>query len=402
MGGFSNTPSYDDPDLLAQLMGGKIGGVNNDRTPPYPLVMQPQPAAGAPTAMPAAPVAKVSDDPAVTGLPAIPQPPKLMGPNMGDVQSLADQIRAKSQPIQRSDYKPSIWQRILSPVVAGIQGFGDADKGIKAGNELLSRNYDRAVGAQKAELDPLYKQMDTQEKMLPFYKQGNETAQGQFSDQMKGVTEAREQMTAKSNANYKSDIADLRQQVANNHAEEATRRLQDMEDKAKNDSGYRMQMLQQREEIVGIRQQLADAATTRANKGATGTPAGSRLIETKKQAALDKAESEYAGTIRDLDSLQKTMKLRGKGAVDDSADRQGALATLNEKKQRAQDAYEAEIAAAGGEPSHLNVNKSGAQATPASGGKSVAKSVVQSYADAHKMDYATALRGFQSKGYAVQ
>lgn len=78
------------------------------------------------------------------------------------------------------------------------------------------------------------------------------------------------------------------------------------------------------------------------------------------------------------------------------------MSTLNQKKQRAQDAYEAEVAAAGGDPNHVNVTKSGTQPPPAAGGKIVAKSVVQQYADSHKMNYDVALKGFQSKGYAVQ
>lgn len=451
MGGSSNIPNLDDPDLLAQLMGGRIPGAPQPVTPPYPMSLArgtnvpptgPAPAPPANGGPGTAPVAKVSDDPSVTGLPPVPTPPKLAGPNMANVQALADQIKAKSQPIQRSDYKPSVWQRILAPVVAGVQGFGDADKGIKAGNELLSRNYDRAVASQKSQLDPLYAQMDAQSKMLPFYKQGNETAQSQFEDQGqqydRGLKTVEADNTVRQRApqvNYDADgtphfmYSTLGGRQYEGVAPAGWENAQTKKTEDKNTpavgarpekyidpethktalriqtkaGGYMPYTPKTIDEGALTGDPTATALFNRAHPGKEGekkaNTAQSRLIAAKKDSSLKDAEDEYATTIKGLDDLQKTQKLRGKGTVDDSQDRAEALATLNKKKQRAQDNYEEAIAATGGEPTHLDVTKGG---SPAAGSKTVAKSVVQQYADSHKMDYAVALKGFQSKGYSVQ
>lgn len=103
---------------------------------------------------------------------------------------------------------------------------------------------------------------------------------------------------------------------------------------------------------LGLKQEAeetrAAAQRTRAER-ANQTNKQSTQIESKKAAALAKAEHDYWQNINS-----------GK-------DEQNALSQLNAAKQDAQDAYENEIRAAGGTPQHFDFgNSSAPQARPAS------------------------------------
>jgi hypothetical protein len=71
-------------------------------------------------------------------------------------------------------------------------------------------------------------------------------------------------------------------------------------------------------------------------RGATATPAQSRVVESTKQSRLMDAEQGYRARI-----------------ANSPTDAAAALADLNNEKQQIQNAYEAEIAAQGGSPDHF-------------------------------------------------
>jgi hypothetical protein len=440
----------EDQDKLAQLFGGKLGGnaadlfaaaaaragVGGARGAPVDPTgsgVGVRDTSGSAMALPGVPGGTVapratpqaSDDPSLQvqpppstspmpgafANPKLPTPPVFQQPPVDRMQDLNARIAAASKPVLRADNQPHWWQRLLAPVAATVAGVGNEERGVAAGRNILDRNYNVALENQRKTVTPLEAEFERQGKIEPYMRDANENAQRSFTDTMDVAKETREQGTAASNAQYKSDIADIRQQIADNNLETAQKRLDETSEKNRNNLDIQQQLL-------AVRQQLADARDRQVDKGASGAARSgqSRLIEANKQAALAKAEDEYSKEIDELNQLQASMKRGGKTPPDDKADRDAALQRLNQKKARAQSAYEAEIQAAGG---NVGSPASGATTPPAAAGApaaasgqkfdlapdakgNVTKAKVQEYATIHKIPYDQAAKGIQAKGYKIQ
>lgn len=437
----------EDQDKLAQLFGGKLGGNVADlfargagATPPSAAMPIPGMPQSAPVAAP--PAVQASDDPAITGQaaptspmpgtaappPKLPTVPTFQQPPLGTMQDLSKNIATASQPVRRQDYKPHWWERLLAPAVAAVAGYGDEKGGVRAGNAVLNRRYNVAVENQKKTVTPLEAEFERQSKIEPYLRDTNENSQRTFSDQDAvyknwNATQDRQEATEQ-RRDAASERDDARQQEQNRKDEEdqntpaPNARPELYLEKGKpalrirTKSGDFIPYIPKSiDEGAMLGDKTATSLYNRAHPGREGkgdkeaSKAKFEQIEKDHQKALNDAEDEYTKEIGDLDQMKRTLSHGGKAAPDDSAARGSANQRLQQKKDRAEKTYQAEIVAAGGKIN--DADRRAPNSASGAGDKSVPKATVQSYADSHKvgnrqMTYDEALQGFQSKGYKVQ
>lgn len=462
----------EDQDKLAQLFGGKLGGnaadlfaaaasrlgANGATTPPAAAGTTLQ-IPGMPGGMPAAsgPTPQASDDPALqpkqpptspmpgTGTnpimsaqmpgatkppvaaPTLPTVPSFQSPPVGTMQDLSSRIATASQPVRRQDYQPHWWEKLLAPVVAGVEGYGDAKQGIAAGHEILDRRYNRAVENQQKTVTPLEAEFKRQSEIEPYLRDSNANAQHTFED-------AHQNYTSFNQTQDRQDAIDQRATAARDRNE--TRQDEDKNSPAPNarpelylENGKpALRVKTKSGEYMPYTPKSIDEGAMLGDPTATKlfheqhrekTPAGDKeaskakfeQIEKDHQKAHSDAEDEYTNTLAELEQSRKLASRGGKQPPDDIAQRDAAMQRLQQKKDRAERTYQAEIVAAGGKIN--DADRLPAQSGNAPGSavsattKTVPKATVQSYADAHKvgnrqMTYDEALQGFQSKGYKVQ
>lgn len=407
----------------------------------------------------ASPGAAVSDDPAISGAapqvsptmptapapmvrPPIPTAPTFQGPDMGALSKLRDSIAGASQPVMRADHPASIWQKLLSIPLAAVEGYGNAKQGIEAGNSFLDRNYDRAVEAQKSQLDPLYKQLELQEKMLPFNREANTNSQNTFEDQLKGSEALQKQQESDETQStrapeiktdpdgtehfwYKTRGGQEYEGAAPPGHENAQRRAE--EDKSTPAVGARPE----KDPAGGMRVKtkaggyMPWTAKTVEEGALNGDPNARRMYD---EAHRDKSQEEKPATHQQYSKVQTD---RDKGwntahkeyakqvellSPKDTEGLKKAQQDFYDARQQVQDEYEDQINTLGGTAQHTELPRnifgeeqgtpgaapSGSKSAPTAQSKTVTKDVVQKYADSHKLTYAQAAKGFQTKQYTIQ
>lgn len=461
-------------DNLALLLGGK--GPNDQQTPfgmptPRGIMTNTQPAALPPGQPPAQPMTRpnlVSDDPSITqpapapaaAQPAAPQPvappqqfpvpttPTFQNPDVAGMKALQDKITAASQPVTRADHPASIWQKILSPVLGGlVAGTSTVGEGTAAGKGLLSKNYDRAVDAQKQQLDPLYKQMELQEKMLPFNKEANTNSQNTYEDNLHSHDAFQRQQEADDTQSTRAP--EIRKDPdGTEHFFYKTRGGKEFEGPAP--AGYVNSQTRKTEDqntpAVGARPEKdpdskSGALRIRTKDGGfmpyqaktidegalEGDPRAKALYDEahrdKSQETKPATPAQYAKVQGDRDKGWNVAHKEYAKAVEalspkDTEGLQQARQDFYDQRQQVQDEYEDQIGTLGGTAKHTDLprnifgeDQAGAAPTaaPAAGAspaasapKAVTKDVVQKYADTHKMTFAQAQQGFQAKGYKIQ
>lgn len=439
----------EDQDKLAQLFGGKLGGNAADLFAKAaggaaPPVNGPMPIPGMPpqSAGPVAPPpAAASDDPALApppstspmpgaATPALPQVPTFQQPPLATMQDLSKRIADASQPVRRQDNQPHWWERLLAPVVAGVQGYGDAKAGIAAGNNVLNRRYNLALENQKKTVSPLEAEFERQSKVEPYLRDTNTNAQHTFED-------AHQNYDSYSRTQDRRDAIEQRRDAASER-DDTRQREQDRKD----EEGRNMPSPAARPELymengkpaLRVRTKSGDfipyvpksidEGAMLGDKTATGlynrahpgredkgdkeaSKAKFAQIEKDHQKGLNDAEDEYTKEVGDLDQMKQRLSHGGKAAPDDSASRNAASQRLQQKKERVERTYQSEIVAAGGKINDKDRLPTQSGSASSATAKTVPKATVQSYADSHKvgnrqMTFDEALQGFQSKGYKVQ
>lgn len=406
----------EDQDKLAQLFGGKLGMNSADafaaaaqkvspQAPPAPSIP------GMPTAtssMITPPAAAASDDPTLLAqpqrtspmpgtqptppAPPMPKVPSFQQPPLQTMQDLSGKIAAASQPVRRQDYQPHWWEKLLSVPVAAAEGFGDASQGMKAGSDILNRRYNMAVENQKKTVSPLEAEFDRQSKIEPYLRDTNENAQRTFEDTHQNYdsfsrTQDRQEATEERRDNHtqqdqtRQDETNRKQQEdestpapgATPHPVYKGGKLSyEIQTKAGGTMPYTLKSI---DEGALLNDPTATRLfNTEHNKekgdGGKASAAQSRLIETKKQTDLEKAEGEYVKDLKVADETLPSDRSKASPAMLEQhrQARDEAFENLSKKKQEIQNAYEAEIEASGGSATHVNVG-GGTPAQPAAAGQ---------------------------------
>jgi hypothetical protein len=249
-----------------------------------------------PTGQPPSP----SDDPAIS-----PEMRRAMQP-VQDAQAALDAEGKKYQdlsgqmsalkPPSREDYKPALWKRIAAPFLgAGI--------GRNAGpelDEMLNAPYNRAVQGYEQQKSALQQQLEAERGIgIPLAESRARVAQEGFRNQLDTRKEAREESTAQSNAQYKSDLNEIRTNIAGDKLDEAQKKLDETAERNKNNAQIQNELLQ-------VRQQLADAATERANKAKNGSDEQNGMTASE-QRDFNAKTRRYNGEVEALNRERAQM-----------------------------------------------------------------------------------------------
>jgi len=297
-----------------------------------------------------------TDDPAVVGtgtpkgglssylsMPQLPTPPDYSNsPVTAAYQTYQDTMakRFGMQPPTPANYRPGLMDRLKGGLVGALVGglSENADKGSEAGKRFTYSKYNRAAGEYGRTAGNLDKQLEAERGGAGLAEAAGKIPQTDFENRMQVSKEGREQQTAITNAQAKEDLNNIRQEwnqdrEKNNQEKNAAylQHITDLENKYKDDAAMR-------EELFHLRERVEDFKET---KGDKAKPSQSVGIEAKKATALQKAKAAY----------DKETELAGS----DSEARATAETNFKQAQQDAQDAYEAEINAAGGEAQHQDV-----------------------------------------------
>jgi len=296
-----------------------------------------------------APVPAPTDDPAVVGMGAMPKTPDLgsyLNPALKQYQSdLSGYQQADvANRINPQQVKPKLWERLLGGVLGATQLKNPENAGNVAG-QVVHRDLNRAELQRKTAMAPWTERLQMDKEGLPLAEANAKTGYEQGELDLKTAAEQRDRFTAIKNADYKDAIAQVREEAAQGNIDKAEKLLDEKQKEFEVTSGEKKQhdaeWFQLQHAFLDIRQQLADARDRQVDKGGKAKPSQSVGIESKKAAALAKAKTTY----------DKETELAGS----DSEARATAETNFKQAQQDAQDAYEAEINAAGGEAQHQDV-----------------------------------------------
>jgi hypothetical protein len=249
--------------------------------------------------------------------------------------------------------RPKWWER-LAGFALGATQLKDPSNAGNVASEVTNRRLNEATANRERALAPWTQRLQTDREGLPLAEAAERTAheQGQLD---------LERYNAITNSDYKEAIAEVRDEVAKGNIEKAKDLLDQqqkaLDEKTKHDAEW----YQMQHALLDVRQQLADARDRQVDKGNKAKPSQSVAIESKKAAALAKAKTAY----------DRETELAGS----DPEARKTADDNFKQAQQDAQDAYEAEINAAGGDATHQDVEswRGGKGAQPATPPASTAK-----------------------------
>lgn len=247
--------------------------MGTNRVPRVPLV----PVTIPPVQQPQAPSSpKPSDDPAISSQvdPALKAAMESQKGAMAgiDQQQQAWQTHSAKAPVAPNyeDYKPALWKKIAAPFVGALaaQGHGDAGGAVSS---MLYGPWNRAQGKYGQQEKQWEEEGTNLGRQNVLASDRSRVAQEGVTNQLNLKKEAETEKRDSSNAQYKSDLNDIRQMYDSGRIDEAQKRLDETAERNKNNAAVQ-------QELAAMRQQLGAAAldlrdrdvTNRENKAANG------------------------------------------------------------------------------------------------------------------------------------
>lgn len=219
-------------------------------------------------------------------------------------QKRYEDISAKYNTLQPPNYEKDFAPHGVRKIFGNILSYIPTPMTALAGAELQKiPQYNRARNEYGEQRSQLSQQLDAERGMIPVAESRARVAQQGFANQLDLRKENREEQTAQSNSEYKKDLNDIRQMYDSGRIEEAQRRLDETAEKNKNNFGVQNELLQ-------VRQQLADAASQRANQSGGG-PGGGMSAGQQREF-----NSRTRSLQREMDRIEKDRSDVHKGLID--------------------------------------------------------------------------------------
>jgi len=361
-----------DPDQIPEELRAILGDRPQGPRPPlaYPSPQPAMPMAGATPPLQAAvrppmPSPAATMRPAPTMQPSMTVPPSPLDAARTGFQTsnqklsdYADQVQATQRqlaalkPPNAADYRPKLWERFAGAGLALTQLRNPENAGALA-SSVVNRRFNAANEQYGRQRGSLMDQLQAEREGMEPLKAVNEGAWRTFQAAQSGEKEqALEQ--------YRNDLNEIKQDIANGKHQDAEAKLNEIAENNKNN-------FELRREVLKMQQELNDAKEDKLRNGGGKDHTNTSVqIESRKAQALAKAQREY----------QKATQEAG----NDPELRKQADESFRQAQQDAQDAYEAEIAAAGGTPQHEEVSEWGKKPTsagPQASAPAAAKSTTQ-------------------------
>jgi hypothetical protein len=308
---------------------------------PYPNVTPTAP----PAMAPAAP--KPSDDPALT-MPTLPQTPTFQAPDLLNkrtaTRTAIDSVNAAHANDAR-DNRPHWYDRLLGGALGAAVGgvTGNEKQGAEVGGKVTNRAFNRVDQQRQRELSPLFRNLNAQKEDEPFYKESDKAGQDTFEDKFKVAKEGREQQTATANAEYKNDLNDIKQSMADNKHDEALSRIQEMEKRLDEKTNHDKDWMDIQNKLLDLRQQAIDL---KEKNGGKKTGNISDRIQKDKDATESRAKRDYDKAMEGITDKNSPEALDARRAY-------------IQAMQASQNSYEQRIENSGGEPEHVEYDEGG-------------------------------------------
>lgn len=286
-------------------------------------------------------VPQVTDDPAVPKSGAQPMGAMPQTPDLGSYLNPAlQQYKSDLSGYQKADeanrinpqqVKPRLWERLVG-FGLGMTQLKNPENAGNVASEVVNRRRTGAEQARSTALAPWTQRLEQDKAGVPLAESAARTAYEQGELGLKSAAENRERFTAQSNADAKDELNTIRDEWNKDRSAQAEARLNELAEKNKDN-------LELQRQVLDLKRDMLDYKMSQGSKAKPGQSVG---IESKKAAALAKAKTAY----------NKATELAGS----DPEARKTADDNFKEAQQDAQDAYEAEINAAGGDASHQDVS----------------------------------------------
>lgn len=319
------------------------GGVNMNPPPPGVNAMG-VPSAPAPTG---AKLPPVTDDPAVVGssngnngMGAVPKAPDLssyLNPALNQYKSDLSgyQHADEANRIDPQQVKPRLWERLVGFGLGATQLKDPQNAGAVA-SEVVDRRRNAAEQNRATALAPWTQRLQADKEGMPMATAAADVADKQARLGLDTAKEERERYTAITNAQYKDDIAAIREEIAQGSKEKAESLLDQKQKELEQKKDHDAEWFQMQHALLDLREKAAEKG-----KDHTSQTMGA---ETTKANALTAAEDKYRKSLRQLD-LDKTPGTdeynQARSAIEDEH---------TTDLQRAEDAYETKSSELKGAP----------------------------------------------------
>ena len=338
---------------------------------------------------------KSSDDPGITGMPALPTPPDISKSPVGPVnaQYQADVAkRAAFGPAPNpADYKPSLGRRIGGGLLGALSGGlasaagekpEDAVKtGEAAGGAFTNRAFNRAQGTYARGTSALDKQLEAERGGFPIAEAAGKLPQEDFTNKLNLAKEGREQQVgqgridaaesrstqADAKAQQLQDLIDHPKTTTPKNADEALAQAYLETDPAKRSTLMDMATALHKQEIERAQQSRPDSGQKPATRNQF------REVDDRRKKADDDAEKEFQKETADFD-LTQPHNASGQNPEEDriyaqrKATYDQTVQRLNDKKKRNEEAYYEDIRDLGGSAPG-GPAKAGVRSTPVTSAK---------------------------------
>lgn len=205
---------------------------------------------------------------------------------------------AALQPPNYENYKPPLWKKILAPVVGAVAGRSLAEPAV---NTMLNGRFQQAQQGYEQQKSALQQQLEAERGIgIPLAESRARVAQESFTNQLNTQKEAREEKTAQSNAEYKSDLNEIRQMYDEGRINDAQTRLNETAERNKNDAARSNELLDLKRQLVGIEQQNANTKAAKDGADQNGMTAS-------EQRDFNAKTRRYAGEIDSLNRERAQM-----------------------------------------------------------------------------------------------
>lgn len=324
-----------------------------------------------------------TDDPAV--LAPVQKPPDLMfmiNPAMTQF-SAAQQGYQKADEANRIDpnaVKPRLWERLVGGLLGATQLRNPEQAyGVAAG--VTNRRLTGAQQARETAIAPWRQRMESAREGVGTAETATKAAGEQARLNLETERENRERFTAQANADYKSDIADIRKAYDEGRIKDAQAKLDETAEKNKNDAA-------RQNDLLDLKRQMLELQGEKLDKGKDHT-AQAASAETQKANAIKAAHAAYAKATQGLPTDPKAQ-----WSEEQLGQLQQAKDAYNQATQDAQDAYEAKAAELGGHPvEHLDVTQEKQAGAPTASKTSGQSEVPNQTAPAGEKPMKTAVDG---------
>jgi hypothetical protein len=284
-------------------------------------------------------LSRISPQPAAQpAAPAMPKSPDLasyLNPALKQYQSDLSGYQQADQAnrLDPQQLRPKWWER-LAGFALGATQLKDPSNAGNVASEVTNRRLNEATANRERALAPWTQRLQMDKEGTPLAEAAERTAheQGQLDI---------ERYNAITNSEYKDAIEKVRDEVAKGNIEKAQDLLDEKQKELEEKKTRDAEWYEMQHAMIDIRKQLADARDRQVDKGNKAKPSQSVAIESRKATALQKAKTAY----------DRETELAGS----DPEARKTAEDNFKQAQQDAQDAYEAEINAAGGEATHQDV-----------------------------------------------